>query len=118
MQVTELNHSIGYDHNADVSVTTAESAPSAAGDGYAIGGKKRALVLVKDLSSIVDYSLQGYVYGGASGNKDWCLLNNADFDNVGNNTFAEWFDVEGFERFEMIVDAITGTSLKRSILIL
>jgi hypothetical protein len=93
-------------------VALAESAPTVVTDGIACWGYQRVQVMVYSLTAITTWSGQLYLYGGPSADKAWVKANNCDFNLMGNNTFTEWFDLSGWERYVFTIDALTGTSLK------
>lgn len=114
MKITELEFHGGSGFETAVTVTSAEAAPTTVAHGYDCWGYKRVLVVVHTLTAITDWSGQLYVYG----DDEWVLANGGNFDNMGNNTFAEWFDIEGFTRVQFVIDAQTGTSQKRALKIM
>ena len=94
----------------DRTVTTADSAPSGASDGVDVSAGDIFAVQTHTLTAITAYDLQLWVYGNAA----WSKARQGTFSAVGNNTWADTFDVTCYTRAFVQVSAITGTSLKMS----
>ena len=97
-------------------VTSADDAPTLKTEGSDVEVATRYAVLVTGLDTITSYTVELWVAGGPEVGDDdgdswgWSMASQQSYS-LGDETFAETFDVEDYGRAFLRVSAIVGTSV-------